>query len=112
MWHQSITTVIIILMLEPCYIGGILQQSFYSIRKGYTVQSNRSELGDEKVKSTLDCALICRHTEGCLAADHDRSTRKCRIYASFLGYVEGEQTSSAVVLYGSCPRKGTSATCE
>ena len=112
MCHQILTTVIIILMLESCYIGGILKESFYSLRKGYAVRSNGSELGDEKVKSTSHCAQICRHTEGCLAADHDRSTRKCRIYASFLGYDEGEQTSSALVLYGSCPHQGTHTTCE
>ena len=99
-------------MLEPCYIGGIFQQSFYSLRKGYAVRSNRSELVDEKVKSTLDCAQICRHTEGCLATDHDLSAQQCRIYSSFLGYDEGEETTSAVVLYGSCPHKGTPATCE
>ena len=112
MWNQKVTTMIIILMLQSCCIGGIFQQSFYSVRKGHKVRSNRSKLGDEKVETTPHCAQICRHTEGCLAADHDLSSQRCRIYASFLGYVEGKETSSAMVLYGSCPHEGTGTKCE
>ena len=112
MWHQSITMVILFLMLESCYAGGILQQSFYSLRKGYAVQSNRSELGDEKAKSTVHCAQICSHTEGCLAADHDLCAQQCRMFPSFLGYDGGKETGSAVVLYGSCPHEGIRTACE
>ena len=112
MWHQIFTRVVLILILQSCGLNGIFQQSFYSTRKGYKVRSRSTEIGNEKADTILNCAQICRHTEGCLAADNEFSLKQCQMYESFHGYDGGEQINSALVLYGSCPNEEIGRTCE